>query len=143
MEGPHEGFFVCFVVVVAEEMEDAVDDEERDFSLVGVGGFVGLPNSLGEGDDDVAEVWGFVWRCGEGFRGWVRCGFGVVALPGTGVGGGEGENVGDFVVAAIAGVQSADCVVVTEGDGQLAVAVREGGVEGGEGGPSEEVFGKW
>ena len=45
--------------------------------------------------------------------------------------GGESQDVGDRVGAAILSVESADCVVVAEGQGQLAVLVGESGVEGG------------
>ncbi len=55
----------------------------------------------------------------------------VVALPRAGVDGGESEDVGDLVVAAIAGVEVADGWVVAEGEGELAVLVGEGGIEGG------------
>ena len=131
-------------MIVAEEVEDAVDDEEGYFVLDGATGFVGLTEGLGEADDNVAEVRGFVGGRGEDGVGSVRGGLGiVVALPWTGVGGGEGEDVGDFVVAAIAGVEGSDSGVVAEGEGELTAAVREGGIEGGEGGPSEEVFGRW
>ena len=47
MEGPHEGFFALFVVVVAEEVEDAVDDEEGGLAFGGVAGFGGLAEGLG------------------------------------------------------------------------------------------------
>ena len=49
MEGPHEGFFLFSVVVVAEEVEDAVDDKEGDFSLVGVSGCRRPAGGLGGG----------------------------------------------------------------------------------------------
>ncbi len=143
LEGPHSGFFVGELVVVAEEVKDAVDDQEGGFALGGVAGFGGLALGLGEGDYDVAEVRGVVGGRGEDGVGFVRGGLGVVvALPRAGVGGGEGEDVGDFVLAAVLRVEGEDCVVVAEGDGELAVLVGEGDFEGGEGGPSEEFFGK-
>ena len=118
LEGPHEGFFVVLLVVVAEEVEDAVDDEEGGFSFGGVASFGGLPEGLGEGDYYVAEVWGLVGGCGEGVGRVVGLGLGVVvALPGAGVGWGEGQDVGDLVGAAVFGVEGADCFVVAEGDG--------------------------
>ena len=46
LEEPHEGFFVLFIVVVAEDVEDAVDYEEGGFPLdevTGVGRLVGGP----------------------------------------------------------------------------------------------------
>ena len=109
-----------------------MDDEEGGFSFGGVVSLGGLSEGLGEGDYDVAEVGGLVgWR-GEGVGRVVRLGFGgVVALPGAVVGWGEGEDVGGFVGAAVFCVEGADCFVVAEGDGELAVAVGEGGIEGG------------
>ena len=102
-----------------------------------------LAEGLGEADDNVAQVRGLVGWCGEGGRGFVRVGLGIiVTLPRAGVGGGEGEDVCDFVVAAVAGVEGADCGVVAESEGQLAWVVGEGGIEGGEGSPSQEVFGQ-
>ena len=66
LEGPHEGFFVLLVVVVAEDVEDAVDYEEGGFPLDEVTGVGGLSEGLGEADYHVAEVWEFVGWCGEG-----------------------------------------------------------------------------
>lgn len=143
MEGPHAGSFPFAIVVVTEEVEDAVDDEEGYFAFWGVTGLVCLAEGLGEAEDNVAQVWGLVGGGGEDGVGFARGGLGiVVTLPRAGVGGGEGEDVCDFIVAAVAGVEVADCGVVAEGEGQLAWVVGEGGIEGGEGSPSEEVFGQ-
>ena len=58
-------------------------------------------------------------------------------MPGTGVVGGEGEDVGDFVVATEVSVEAADGGVIDDGDGDLG-GVRVGEAEGGTGGASEE-----
>ena len=107
---------MLFVVVVAEEVEDAVDDEEGGFPLDGVSRFGGLSEGLGEADYNVAQVWGFVWGSGKGGVWLVRGGFGIViTLPWARVAGGERQNVRDRVSASIVGVEGADCVVVAEG----------------------------
>ena len=57
---------MLFVVVVAQEVEDAVDDEEGGFPLYGAVGVGGLPEGLGDADYNVAEIWGFVGGSGKG-----------------------------------------------------------------------------
>ena len=57
---------MLFVVVVAEEVEDSVDDEEGGFLLYGASGVDGLSEGLGEADYNVAQVWGFVGRSRKG-----------------------------------------------------------------------------
>ena len=109
-----------------------MDDKEGNLVLGGVTSFGCLPKHLGEGDYNVAEVGGVVGGCGEEGVRFVGIKLGiVVALPGAGVGGGEGEDVGDFVVAAIAGVEGPDGFVVAKSESELAVPVGEGGIEGG------------
>ena len=57
---------MLFVVVVAQEVEDAVDDEEGGFPLYGASGVGGLSEGLREADYNVAEIWGFVEGSGKG-----------------------------------------------------------------------------
>ncbi len=107
---------MLFVVVVAQEVEDSVDDQEGGFPLDGVVCGGGLSEGLGEADYHVAQVWGFVGGRGKGGGCFVRCGFSIVmTLPRAGMAGGESQDVGDRVSAAVLSVESADCVVVAEG----------------------------
>ena len=117
MEGPHAGLFLGFVVVVAEEVEDAVDDKKRGFMFGRVASFCGLAEGLGKADYNVAEVRRIVGRSREFGEEIVWSWKVVIALPWAGMFRREGKNVGDLVFAAKSGIQGAYCGVVAEGEG--------------------------
>ena len=104
MEGPHAGLFLGFVVVVAEEVEDAVDYEKGGFTFGRVASVGGLAEGLREADDNVAEVWWLVRRSREFGEEIVGCWKVVIALPRAGMFRREGKNVGGLVFAAKSGI---------------------------------------
>ena len=97
---------------MAEEMEEAVDEEKGDFALQGMPCLFRLPTGSGQRDDDVAQVGWFVGRKDE-FAG-------ILAL-------GEGEDVGWSVLAAKTTVQIAHRAIAGDDDANSVVTSALGG----------------
>ena len=122
-QGLHGGAFRVVIMVVAQEVQGAVDQQEGEFAFEGNAGGFGLPPGLGQGYGDVAQRRGFAVRQGEkiGAGGLRRGGWRVIrAGPGAGVLRRKGKDVGGFVAAPVSPVQGADGVVVGNEQADLA-----------------------
>jgi hypothetical protein len=90
-------------VVAAQQVEDAVDEKQRDLPLRGVAGVPGLPDRGLRGNDDVPQH--------PGARA------AVLALAE-----GERQHVRRAVLPPVAAVEAADLRVADQADRQLAVS---------------------
>ncbi len=118
---PHFLFLACMGMIVAEQMQHAMDNEQLTFFRDGVTGRVRLLFCAGKGEQDVAEVG--LTRFGVGF------------------GGGKGKHIGRRVNVEMLAVEGAQLCVAGQNNSDVSIhalmpthsqggALEQGNIEG-------------